>query len=134
MSVGTEHLLIGAIASATPGSDLVGASVDELREAWLEVDRAALAATGIAAEMDVAVVPSTSRRVHLPFTGGAKNVLEDTLREAIGMGSRRLEPEHVLIALTLRPPHDGAIRLLAQAGLSPDTIRTGLIQSMRRSA
>ena len=132
-SVGTDHLLIGVIGSAAPGSDLIGASVETLREARAEMDQAALAATGVDADLLVEPVPNR-RRGHLPFTGGAKQVLEDTLREAIGMGSRRLESEHIVIALTLRPLRDPAIRLLEQAGLSPDGIRTDLIQSMRRSA
>ncbi len=132
-SVGTDHLLIGVIAAAPPGSDLIGASVETLREAWADIDEAALAATGVDADLPMDPVPNR-RRAHLPFTGGAKQVLEDTLREAVGMGSRRLEPEHIVIALTLRPPRDPAIRLLERAGLSPDAIRTDLIQSMRRSA
>jgi len=85
------------------------------------MDQAALAATGVAIELLVDPAP-TRRSGQFPLTGGAKQVL-DTLREAIGMGSRRLEPEHILIALTLRPPRDGAIRLLEHAGLSPDAIR-----------
>ena len=132
-SVGSEHLLIGVVGSAAPGTDLVGVSVGSLRDAWAEMDQTALAATGVDTDLPIDPGPSR-RRGHLPFTGGAKKVLEDTLREAIGMGSRRLEPEHILIALTLRPPRDPAIRLLERAGLSPDAIRTDLIQSMRRSA
>jgi ATP-dependent Clp protease ATP-binding subunit ClpA len=132
-SVGTDHLLIGVVSSAAPGSDLIGASVGTLREAWVEMDQAALAATGVDTDLPTDPVPNR-RRGHLPFTGGAKQVLEDTLREAIGMGSRRLEPEHILIALTLRPPRDPAIRLIERAGLSPDAIRTDLIHSLRRSA
>ena len=131
--VGTEHVLIGVVASAAPGTDIIGTSVETLREAWAAIDRAALAATGVEADLPTSPVPGR-RRSHLPFTGGAKQVLEDTLREALGMGSRRLDPEHIVIALTLRPPRDAAIRLLEQAGLSPDAIRTDLIQAMRRSA
>jgi ATP-dependent Clp protease ATP-binding subunit ClpA len=132
-SVGTEHLLIGVVSSAAPGSNLIGASVDTLREALAAIDQAALEATGVDADLPIDPVHN-HRRGHLQFTGGAKRVLEDTLREAIGMGSRRLEPEHILIALTLRPPRDPAIRLLERAGLSPDAIRTDLIHSLRRSA
>ena len=130
--VGTEHLLIGVVASAAPGTNLTGVSVDMLRDACAAIDQAALTATGI--EADLAMDPPSRRRGHLPFTGGAKQVLKDTLREAIEMGSRRLDPEHIMIALTLRPPRDAAIRLLEQAGLYPDAIRVDLIQSMRRSA
>jgi ATP-dependent Clp protease ATP-binding subunit ClpC len=132
-TVGTEHLLIGVVSSAAPGIDLIGASVDTLKEAWVAMDQAALAATGMDADLPIDPVLN-HRRGHLPFTGGAKQVLEDTLREAIGMGSRRLEPEHMLIALTLRPPRDPVLRLLEHAGLSPDKIRADLIQAMRRSA
>jgi ATP-dependent Clp protease ATP-binding subunit ClpC len=132
-SVGTEHFLIGVVFSAAPGIDLIGASLDTLREAWAAMEQAALEATGVDADLPMDPVPNR-RRGHLPFTGGAKQVLEDSLREAVGMGSRRLEPEHIVIALTLRPPSDPVIRLLGSAGLSPDAIRTDLIRSMRRSA
>ena len=131
--MGTEHLLIGVVASAAPGTDIIGTSVDTLRKAWAAIDQAALAATGVEAELPTKPIPGR-RRGHLPFTGGAKQVLEDTLREAIGMGSRRLDPEHIVIALTLRPPRDAAIRLLERAGLSADAIRSDLIEAMRRSA
>jgi ATP-dependent Clp protease ATP-binding subunit ClpA len=132
-SVGTEHLLIGVVGSAAPGTDLIGLSVGPLRDAWAEMDQAALAASGVDTDLPIDPGPRR-RRGHLPFTGGAKQVLEDTLREAIGMGSRRLEPEHILIALTLRPPRDPGIRLLEHAGVSPDAIRADLIHALRRSA
>ncbi len=131
--IGTDHLLVGVVASAAPEVDLVGVSVDSLRDAWLEMDRAALEATGVDADLAPTPAP-TRRRSHIPFTSGAKQVLEDTLREATTLRSRRLEPEHMVIALTLRPPRDPAIRLFGYAGLSPDTIRAELIQSLRRSA
>lgn len=131
--IGTDHLLIGVVASAAPGVDLIGATVETLREAWFSMDRAALRATGV----DLTIPPTSQpirRRGHLPFTDGAKRVLADTLREATSLGSRRLEPEHIVIALTLRPPRDPAIRLLGHAGLSPDAIRADLVQALRRSA
>lgn len=131
--IGTDHLLVGVVASAVPGIDLVGASADDLRSAWLVIDRAALEATGIEADLPPEPGPYRRRR-HIPFTGGAKQVLQDTLREATAMKSRRIESEHMVIALTLRPPHDPAIRLLDSAGLSPDAIRADLIESLRRSA
>lgn len=131
--VGTEHLLIGVVRSAPPGVDLVGTPIETLREAWQAIDQAALEATGIDADLEIEV-PPTRRRGHRPFTGGAKQVLEETLREAIELDSKRLEPEHIVIALTLRPPHDPAVRLLHRAGLSPDAIRADLIQSLRRTA
>lgn len=131
--IGTDHLLVGLVASIAPGVDLVGASADDLRNAWLAADRAALEATGV--EIDLPSEPGPSRRRgHIPFTGGAKQVLMDTLREATALKSRRLEPEHMVIALTLRPPHDPAIRLLDAAGLSADAIRADLIETLRRSA
>jgi hypothetical protein len=112
--------------------DLIGITTDELRSAWHAMDRAALEATGIALGPTPDGTPS--RRKHIPFTGGAKDTLTATLREAINLGSRRLEPEHMLIALTLRSPRDPAIRLLNAAGLNPDAIRADVIRSLRRSA
>ncbi len=56
--VGTEHLLIGVVASAAPGTDLIGTSVETLREAWAAIDQAALAATGVEAAREPAPQPS----------------------------------------------------------------------------
>jgi ATP-dependent Clp protease ATP-binding subunit ClpA len=130
--VGTDHLLAGLCAITDPGLSWIGIGIEELRTTWLEVDRTALEATGIV--LNPSPGPTAPRRGHIPFTSGAKETLAATLREAIGLGSRRLEPEHILIALTLRSPRDPAIRLLDAAGLSPDAIRAEVIRLLRRSA
>ncbi|QNE74990.1 peptidase [Streptomyces finlayi] len=40
---------------------------------------------------------------HRPFTAGAKSVVENSLRVALGRGDRFIGEEHLLLALTARP-------------------------------
>ncbi|MFD4027341.1 Clp protease N-terminal domain-containing protein [Streptomyces sp. NPDC058576] len=40
---------------------------------------------------------------HRPFTSGAKTVLENSLRVALGRGDRSIGEEHLLLALTAKP-------------------------------
>ncbi|MFD4214932.1 Clp protease N-terminal domain-containing protein, partial [Streptomyces sindenensis] len=40
---------------------------------------------------------------HRPFTPGAKTVLENSLRAALGRGDRFIGEEHLLLALTAKP-------------------------------
>jgi ATP-dependent Clp protease ATP-binding subunit ClpA len=130
--VGTDHLLAGLCATSDPSISPVGIGIEELRTIWLGLDRAALEATGI--PIDLPTGMPRSRTGHIPFTSGAKETLTATLRETLELGSRKLEPEHILIALTLRSPRDPAIRLLDAAGLNPDAIRAEVIRSLRKTA
>ncbi|MFF5704704.1 Clp protease N-terminal domain-containing protein [Streptomyces sp. NPDC012794] len=46
--------------------------------------------------------PESGKR-HVPFTGGAKKVLEQSLRIALGRGDRHIGTFHLLLALLSRP-------------------------------
>jgi ATP-dependent Clp protease ATP-binding subunit ClpA len=131
--VGSEHLLLGVGVARPDLATAIGTSAEPLRDALASLDRSALEAAGVSVTLE-----SPDRRDvktgHRPFTSGAKEVLKDSLREMIGMESRHIEPEHILLALTVRSAHDPALRVLEVLGLSSDTIRADVRQMMRRSA
>ncbi|MFD5251061.1 Clp protease N-terminal domain-containing protein [Amycolatopsis sp. NPDC058340] len=65
-------------------------------------------------------------RGHRPFTPEAKKVLEKSLRETIDVGSKRIEGEHLLLALTAVP--GVAADVLAQRGIDYLAVRRLLEQ------
>lgn len=135
--VGNEHLLVGLVlAPSAAVRQAVGFSVDELRAGLNELDQAALTSAGIAVEPAPADSPTRQfgRRRHRPFTGGAKQVLKGALDEAVALGDRHLGPEHMLLAMTQRPPRDISSQLLSQLGVSGERLRADLLRSLNRSA
>ncbi|OXM52597.1 Clp protease N-terminal domain-containing protein [Amycolatopsis alba] len=60
-------------------------------------------------------------RGHRPLTQEAKKAVEKSLREAIDVGSKRIEPEHLLLALTSVP--GAAADVLAQRGIDYLAVR-----------
>lgn len=61
---------------------------------------------------------------HRPFTPGAKTVLENSLRVALGRGDRFIGEEHLLLALTAKP---GVVAdVLAEHGATYATVRRAL--------
>jgi ATP-dependent Clp protease ATP-binding subunit ClpA len=123
--VGTEHLLLGLLHDSAAASAL-GVTLDAARAALQSLDLEALAAVGVgvdAGELPTAAAPSTG---HLPFTAAAKNTLVQTLREAVRLGSRRLEPSHLLLALLAAERPDAAVDLVARLGVDPTVVRSRL--------
>lgn len=61
---------------------------------------------------------------HRPFAPGAKTVLENSLRVALGRGDRFIGEEHLLLALTAKP---GVVAdVLAEHGATYATVRRAL--------
>ncbi|MEV2263546.1 Clp protease N-terminal domain-containing protein [Streptomyces anulatus] len=61
---------------------------------------------------------------HRPFTPGAKTVLENSLRVALGRGDRFIGEEHLLLALTAKP---GVVAdVLAEHGATYATVQRAL--------
>jgi len=59
-----------------------------------------------------------------PFTAGAKNVLERSLREALARGDKHIGDEHILLALTARP---GLVAdVLAEQGVTHEAVTRAL--------
>ncbi|MFJ1856114.1 Clp protease N-terminal domain-containing protein [Streptomyces anulatus] len=64
---------------------------------------------------------------HRPFTPGAKAVLENSLRVALGRGDRFIGEEHLLLALTAKP---GVVAdVLAEHGATYATVQRALYGS-----
>jgi ATP-dependent Clp protease ATP-binding subunit ClpA len=147
--VGTEHLLLALLRSDTATSavlrrhGLTHAEVAEAVTAHLgavDLDAEALRTLGIDldAVRDVAEAtfgpgaldaPRSGRRRgvpgHIPFTAGAKKVLELSLREAIAQRSRTIRDGHLALGL-LREGQGLAAKVLHDRGVDPVALRAGL--------
>ncbi|MFB6667519.1 Clp protease N-terminal domain-containing protein [Streptomyces parvus] len=67
------------------------------------------------------------RSGHRPFTPGAKTVLENALRVALGRGDRFIGEEHLLLALTAKP---GSVAdVLAEHGATYTAVQRALYGS-----
>lgn len=146
--VGTEHLLLAVAASADPltstALDAFGIDLQGARRTLDASDIEALAAVGI----DVAELPAPGpghswRRSfgrfrkpggHKPFTGGAKQTLQTSLREAIRLGDRHIGAEHMLLALSTRPAPDHAHHLLTAMSVDPAALRAEVERQRRHAA
>jgi len=136
--VGSEHLLLGLLGQPPDlATRSIGLSLSDLRAGLDSLDRAALGTVGISFETGSSRGTRgrrVRRRGHLPFTGGAKQVLTGALKEAIALGHRHIGTEHILLAITDRPSQDLAVRLLEHLGLTPAVVRSNLLTQLRRSA
>lgn len=118
--IGTEHLLLGLVhegesAAAVLLRDL-GVSLDKAREA---VERLTVEGAG-----------TTAR--HIPFTIRAKRVLEQALREANGVRSNYIAPEHILSAILVDRP-DGpsnAVEALIELNIDMDQLKSAVGASL----
>jgi ATP-dependent Clp protease ATP-binding subunit ClpA len=103
----------------------------------------ALAAVGIdVAELPAPVQDDSWRRSfgrfrkpggHKPFTGGAKQTLQTSLREAIRLGDRHIGTEHLLLALSTRTAPDPAHHLLTAMSVDHTALRAE-VERRRRDA
>ncbi|ANN21005.1 ATPase [Amycolatopsis orientalis] len=134
------HLLT-SLARNTGVLTTLGCPADELaddlrrvrrRGGMSDADVEALSGFGIDVEHIVERVEQThgpgaltggqrSGRGHRPFTADAKKVLEKGLHEAIDVGDKRIEAEHLLLALTALP--GVAADVLAQRGIDYLAVR-----------
>ncbi|MFC9295015.1 Clp protease N-terminal domain-containing protein [Streptomyces sp. NPDC057011] len=127
--IGTEHLLLGVLHE--PGSVAVrslGIDLEAARTALDALDRAALASIGIDIQgVDRPPIPASRKRT--PFTSGARSVLPRALAEVKKAGSRRITPEHLLLAILDCEPPDPAADLLEQLGIDRAVVRERLRQT-----
>jgi ATP-dependent Clp protease ATP-binding subunit ClpA len=133
--VGTEHLLVALLAEPDLAS-VLGADVEAARAGLAELDRQALAAVGVGAQIEEPVpAPRTGlpRRPtvkavlqgRLPLTPTAKKVLEVSWK-ATRRGRRHLGEKHLLASLLELERPDPAAELLAHLGIGPATARKRL--------
>src|SRR3712207_9116769 len=69
-----------------------------------------------------------SSPAHIPFTAGARKVLELSLREALAMRSRSITDGH--IALGLLRGGGTALEVLRERGVDPGAVRAELTRSL----
>jgi ATP-dependent Clp protease ATP-binding subunit ClpA len=112
--VGTEHLLLGALAVEEAGARqmLAGAGIEAgpLRDA-------VVAAVGEGGE---------PRRRRLPFTRAARRALVHAAEEATQLGSRYVGSEHVLLGV-LDADNSGGRAVLGTLGADPATLREATV-------
>lgn len=133
--IGTEHLLLGAFDSETLAR--LGLDPDAIRSQLDRLDAAALEAVGVdpgLIEVESTLSRPGKRKGHIPFTGGAKQVLVQALKEAIELGDRHIGAEHIALALTARPANDRATMALRGLGLEPESLRQSLLEVLRRAS
>jgi ATP-dependent Clp protease ATP-binding subunit ClpA len=70
---------------------------------------------------------------HIPFTPRSKKVLELSLREAVRLGNKSIEVEHVLLGL-LREGEGLAALVLAESGVDLEDLRRRTEDSLRKAA
>ena len=117
--IGTEHLLLGLLREeeglGARVLDLLGVTLEEVRgQVEQIVGRGEQARAG-----------------QIPFTPRAKKVLEQALREAIGLGHNHIGTEHVLLALA---QEEGvAAQILAGLDVSHEKIRDKILRPISPS-
>jgi ATP-dependent Clp protease ATP-binding subunit ClpA len=139
--VGTEHLLLGVFAAGWDRLSVLESLglTDQILRLQLDVmEDQALQAVGIdRRSLDAGLAgspPPALRRRHLPFTGGAKNVLKDALVEAIALEHRHIGVEHLVLALTGLPPQDRVTRILRGMDMDAGDLRAALLTSLRQAS
>jgi ATP-dependent Clp protease ATP-binding subunit ClpA len=146
--IGTEHLLLGVLRGGAGGARLLqGFGVDHaavrdevertIGRGESDIDRDALATLGIDLDavrerVERAFGPGALSRgrgcrrgllgPHVPFTPRAKKALELTVRESLGLGSREITGEHVVLGL-LREGDGVAAEILTARGVTLEAAR-----------
>ncbi|MFF2236237.1 Clp protease N-terminal domain-containing protein [Streptomyces anulatus] len=118
--------LDAAFAEARRCGGLTRADTDALADIGIDIGAIVSRVEGAHGEGALAA-GRTGRRWwsgHRPFTPGAKTVLENSLRVALGRGDRFIGEEHLLLALTAKP---GVVAdVLAEHGATYATVQRAL--------
>jgi ATP-dependent Clp protease ATP-binding subunit ClpA len=69
---------------------------------------------------------------HIPWSPRAKKVLELSLREALALKHNYIGPEHILLGL-LREGEGLAVLVLVKLNTSPEALRAGVLDELRRA-
>jgi ATP-dependent Clp protease ATP-binding subunit ClpC len=113
--IGTEHILLGLLRE----EEGLAARVLESLDLTLEEVRAQV--VSIVGQGEAVATGQ------IPFTPGAKKVLELSLREALSLGHNYIGTEHVLLGL-VRANEGVAARVLRDFGADAETIRNEVIR------
>ena len=153
--IGTEHLLLALLAEgSSPAAQALrghGLELTELRRRVAALsdpglDGDALAVLGIDLEevrrateasfgegaLD-AKAHRSGLKGHIPFSDGAKKVLELSLREAIHLKQHHILAGHILLGL-LREGRGSAARILLEAGIDLAELRSEVVRLISSEA
>ena len=141
-TVGDEDLLLGILhtgqGQAAEALSSLGVTLDGARQESERLLSEALSSIGIsfeevrrgAGDAFEMRLPNDRR---IPFSPGAKEALEQALREARRLGDNRITSEHVLLGIL--DNQDGtAVRMLARMGVEPETLQERLFELRGRAA
>jgi ATP-dependent Clp protease ATP-binding subunit ClpA len=112
--IGTEHLLVAL------------ADEPEVRALGLDRERARGEVVKTVGLGDVEAVEYGQ----IPFTGAAKQALEEALSEAMRLGHHQIAPGHLLLAV-LRQRDGVARRILVNAGAVPSALRDRIVHRLQ---
>jgi ATP-dependent Clp protease ATP-binding subunit ClpA len=119
--IGTEHILLGLIRE---GDGLAAKALKSLGISLEAVRREV--------EETVGQGPEAPSPGHIPFTAGAKKVLELSLREALQLAHSYIGTEHILLAL-IREGDGVAAQVLVRLGADLNRVRLQVVQLLHRS-
>jgi hypothetical protein len=131
--VGTDHLVLGLLHDAQIVA-VLGVTLAAARDAVGSVDRHALAAVGIAADLDAPLLPERQLpkrptvtavlKDRLPLTPAAQNTLRTAARPM--RRGQRITPQQLLLTLLNREAPDPAATLFATLGIDAAPVRQRL--------
>ena len=113
--VGSEQILLGLIGEDT------NITVNVLKQFYIDLKAARIEVEKINGR------GSGSTRVEIPFTPGAKQILEQAFTEARQLDQDYIAPEHLLLAIT-QDEAGVAAKVLRNLGVDPAQVRTRLLQ------
>jgi ATP-dependent Clp protease ATP-binding subunit ClpC len=119
--IGTEHILLGLLR------DEEGLAGGVLRSLGVTLEEARAHVASLVGQEEAAASGQ------MPFTPGARKVLELSLREAISLGHDSIGAEHILLALT-RVDDGVAARVLLEVDVGADAIRDEVVRAMAGQA
>jgi ATP-dependent Clp protease ATP-binding subunit ClpC len=119
--IGSEHILLGLIREREGIAARVLGSLDISLE-QTRADLVALVGEG-----------ETAPTQHIPFTPGAKKVMELSLREALQLRHNYIGTEHVLLGL-VGGGEKVAAQVLANRGARPDRVRAAVMELLAEGA
>jgi ATP-dependent Clp protease ATP-binding subunit ClpC len=113
-SVGSEHLLLALLREPPNLASVI------LRNGGVTYD-------GVRSKIETETVPVEPQKpgAVMPFTAGAKQALELSLRESINLRAIEIGPEHLLLGIA-RSDDGIAARILCDAGLDGSSLRQAL--------
>lgn len=115
--IGTEHLLLGLLREGE------GVGARTLASLGITVERAR------AEILRIVGAGEEGKDGQIPFTPRAKKVLELSLREALSLGHRAVDTEHILLGL-IRETEGVAARILLDLDADSESIRDEVIREL----